>query len=162
MSKTKKDLAVVGLGGLERLVDALGEGTNEGRHLSDEEFIGYAAGSLPEDRVARLDRHLERCGECARELERIASASEDLLKEGEALIEQAVTSVLRQFRREGEMSGAQVKSPPALGSNPGSMNYNSGSVEQGVAERYPLSWNDDADLRGRIIVLASGYGRREK
>lgn len=46
-----------------------------GDHLTDEEFIAYAMGTLPADEVARLDVHLDSCLECAAEVERLQEAA---------------------------------------------------------------------------------------
>lgn len=45
-----------------------------GDHLTDDEFIAYAMGTLPADEVARLDVHLDSCLECAAEVERLQEA----------------------------------------------------------------------------------------
>jgi hypothetical protein len=47
-----------------------------GDHLSDDESIGYAMGSLTADEVQRVDEHLASCPDCAAEAERLLSASD--------------------------------------------------------------------------------------
>lgn len=44
--------------------------------LSDEEFIGYAAKSLPPEEVGRLDVHLASCPACTTEMERLLEGAE--------------------------------------------------------------------------------------
>lgn len=140
MNRTRKDLALVDIGGLKRLTEALGEAIDDGlgRHLTDEELIGYAAGSLPEDRVGPLETHIAACEECARELERIASASEALLEESDFLMEQVVASVLRQFSLQNEVRRAQAINRPPLANE-------LVPATSGLAETPLLACNADAD-----------------
>lgn len=100
MSGTTRDLTLVDVAGLKRLAEALSEPPIievVGRHLSDDEFVGYAAGRLPEDLAEQVDAHLAGCEECAREMDRIVSACEILLQERELLLEAAITAVFDQL-----------------------------------------------------------------
>jgi hypothetical protein len=47
-----------------------------GEHLSDDELIGCAMGTLPAEQVAHLGVHLDSCLDCAAEVERLLEAAE--------------------------------------------------------------------------------------
>jgi anti-sigma factor RsiW len=47
-----------------------------GYHLSDDQFIDYAAETLTPEEVQQTDQHLASCPDCAEEMERFVAASE--------------------------------------------------------------------------------------
>ena len=131
------------------------------RCLSDEEFVGFVLDDCPPDEAEAIDRHLEECEDCLRELEAYYDALDAFPRqEWEEERDEFAAGLPSRRRAHAAARPATFRLMPHAGFKVAAeAKAESGSVwEEGSSEDGELWWTVEQDRDGGLTVRVGGPG----
>jgi hypothetical protein len=149
----------------EELLNLFRRGVDEsiGEHLSEDQFLRYVTGDLPEQEMLSIDRHIEKCKACGNQLEHLAVKA---MAWSEAVGAQRLKKLRRQALE--NLSANDTLSPSVfeelarqIGQLLWGMNLGRGFVSAATEEEKPFEQGDqwscylNKDKRGNYTLRIS-------
>ncbi|HVS38578.1 MAG TPA: hypothetical protein VMS17_23685 [Gemmataceae bacterium] len=125
-------------------------------HLSDEEFVAFVLDDCPPDDAESIDRHLEECDDCLRELEEYYDAVDDFPSQQWDGERRQFAARLQTRRRAKALRPATFRLMAHAGFRVAAQaKAEAGSVwEEGTAEDGGLWWTVEQDRDGGLTIRA--------
>ena len=126
------------------------------RHLTDEEFVGYVLDDGPPDEADAIDRHLEECEDCLRELEEYYDALDEFPRQEWEQRRDACAAALRPRARVARSAALRLMAHAGFKVAAQDKAQSGSVLEEGAAEDGDLWWTIEQDRDGGLTVRAGG------